>query len=162
MTVATFENFELSFEWKISAAGNSGVKYNVSEAMSLAHPPPNAALGFEYQILDDDKHPDAKNGANRTAGAIYDMIAPQGKTLRPVGEFNHARIIFNRGYGEHWLNGKKIVEYDLGTAHFDSLLATSKYRDIAGFAEKRSGHLVLQDHTDAAWFRNLKIRMIEP
>jgi hypothetical protein len=162
MTVETFENFELMLEWKISAAGNSGVKYNVSEEMSVAYPPPNAALGFEYQILDDDGHPDAKNGANRTAGALYDMISPAGKTLRPVGEFNQARLIFNGGHGEHWLNGAKVVEYDLGTARFDSLLAASKYRSIAGFADKRNGHLVLQDHTDAAWFRNIKIRRLEP
>jgi hypothetical protein len=162
MTVETFENFELILEWKISAAGNSGIKYNVSEEMSVAYPPPNAALGFEYQILDDDGHPDAKNGANRTAGALYDMIPPAGKTLRPVGEFNQARLIFNGGHGEHWLNGAKVVEYDLGTARFDSLLAASKYRSIAGFADKRTGHIVLQDHTDAVWFRNIKIRRLEP
>lgn len=161
MTVEAFEDFDLSFKWKISAAGNGGVKYNVSEEMSVAHPPPNAALGFEYQILDDVQHPDAKNGVHPTAGALYDMIAPQGKTVRPVGEFNHARIIFNRGHGEHWLDGVKVVEYDLGSARFDSLLAASKYRDIAGFAEKRKGHIVLLDHTDAAWFRNLKIRKLE-
>jgi hypothetical protein len=160
MTIATFENFELAFEWKISPGGNSGVKYNVSEEMSMANPPKYAALGFEYQILDDDLHPDAKNGPNRTAAALYDLIAPQGKKLHPVGEFNSAKIVFRGLHGEHWLNGVKILEYDLGTPLMRELLAKSKYKDIRGFADKRRGHIVLQDHTDAVWFRSLKIRVL--
>jgi len=158
MTMETFGDFELVFEWKISPGGNSGVKYNVSEEMSTAKPPRYAALGFEYQILDDDIHPDAKNGPNRTAAALYDLIAPEGKTLKPVGEFNGAKIVFRGNHGEHWLNGVRILAYDLGTARMNELLARSKYKDISGFADKRSGHIVLQDHTDAAWFKNIKIR----
>jgi hypothetical protein len=157
MTVASFDDFELVFEWKISPGGNSGVKYNVSEEMSAAYPPPHAALGFEYQILDDDRHPDAKNGPQRTAAALYDLIGPQNKLLKPVGEYNAARIVFVGTHGEHWLNGVKVLEYDLGTPRLADLLAKSKYRDIPHFAEKRKGHIVLQDHTDAAWFRNIKI-----
>lgn len=160
MTVEAFENFELYLEWKISPAGNSGVKYNVSEEMSTSYPPRHAALGFEYQILDDERHPDALNGPNRTAAALYDLIAPEGKILMPVGEFNSARIIFRGSRAEHWLNGVKVVEYDLGTPRMGELMAASKYRDILGFAEKRKGHIVLQDHTDAVWYRNIKIRDI--
>jgi len=162
MTVETFEDFELYLEWKISPAGNSGIKYNVSEEMSTSHPPIYAALGFEYQIIDDDRHPDARVGPDRTAAALYDLIAPVGKTLEPVGEFNTARIIFRGLHGEHWLNGVKVLEYDLGTPRMDRLLAASKYRDIPGFAAKRRSHIVLQDHTDAVWYRNIKIREIEP
>jgi hypothetical protein len=158
MTVETFRDFELVFEWRISPGGNSGVKYNVSEPMSTAKPPRYAALGFEYQILDDERHPDAKNGPNRTAAALYDLVAPEGKALRPVGEFNQARIVFSGNHGEHWLNGVKVLSYDLETPGMNELLGRSKYRDITGFAEKRDGHIVLQDHTDAAWFRNIKIR----
>jgi len=161
MTIDEFEDFELWFEWKISPAGNSGLKYNVSEEMSTANPPTHAALGFEYQILDDDKHPDAKNGPNRTAAALYDLIGPQNKKLKPVGEFNSARIVFIGKHGEHWLNGVKVLEFDVGTPLFDGLLAKSKYKDIAHFADKRKGHIVLQDHTDAAWYRNLKIRPVK-
>lgn len=161
MTEATFENFELTLEWKISAAGNSGIKYNVSEALSTAFPPPNAALGFEFQILDDAGHPDAQNGANRTAGALYDMIPPTpDKVLKPVGQYNQARLVFNGGHGEHWLNGVMVVAYDLGTARFDSLLAASKYATIPGFADRRTGHIVLQDHSDDVWYRSLKIRTL--
>lgn len=161
LTVRTFENFELFLEWKISPAGNSGIKYNVSEEMSTSFPPKYAALGFEYQILDDEKHPDAKAGADRTAAALYDLIAPQGKTLKPVGEFNTARILFKGNHGEHWLNGVKVLEYELETPEIESLLAASKYRIYPDFAKKRKGHIVLQDHTDAAWFRNIKIREIK-
>jgi len=161
MTRETFTDFELKFEWKISRAGNSGIKYNVSEEMSVSHPPESAALGFEYQILDDDNHPDAKNGENRTAAALYDLIAPEGKILKPVGEFNTGCIVFKENHGEHWLNGIKVLEYDLKTPLMEELLRKSKYAPIKGFAEKRSGHIVLQDHTDAVWFRNIKIRKLK-
>lgn len=159
MTVDTFENFELTFEWKISEAGNSGVKYNVSEEMSTSYDPPYAALGFEYQILDDQGHPDAQNGPTRMAGALYDIFPPsEDKVLMPVGEWNKSRIVFRGLHGEHWLNGVKVVEFDLDSPEFREAFEASKYRDIPNFAEKRAGHIVLQDHIDAVWFRNLKIR----
>jgi len=159
MTIETFENFELFLEWKISSGGNSGIKYNVSEEMSISFPPGYAALGFEYQVLDDDNHPDAKIGANRTAAALYDLIEPRGKKLKPVGEYNTARIVFNGNHGEHWLNGVKVLEYELGTPEMQSSVASSKYKTIPGFATRRTGHIVLQDHGDAVWYRNLKIRI---
>jgi hypothetical protein len=159
LTVETFKNFELKLEWRVSPGGNSGIKYNVSEEMSTSLPPPHAALGFEYQILDDDLHPDGRAGPNRTAAALYDLVPPgPRKRLRPVGEFNEARIVFRDGDGEHWLNGDKVVEFDIASAEFDSLLAASKYSPIPAFAEKRDGHIVLQDHGDDVWFRNIKIR----
>jgi len=158
MTEATYRNFELSLEWKASKGGNSGIKYNVSESLSTAHDPSYAALGFEYQLLDDDRHPDAEAPSHRAA-ALYDLIpANEQKALRPVGEWNEARIVFRGAHGEHWLNGEKVVEYDLGTARMDSLLAASKYADIEGFADRRTGHIVLQDHSDDFWFRDIKIR----
>lgn len=162
MTESTFGDFELYLEWKICPAGNSGIKYNVSEEMSTSSPPRYAALGFEYQILDDDGHPDAQVGNNRTASALYDLIGPAGKLLKMVGGYNSARIIFQGNHGEHWLNGDKILEFDLGTTRFNQRLAASKYRDIAGFAERRNGHIVLQDHGDEVCYRNIKIREISP
>lgn len=163
MTVESYRDFELVLEWKVSPAGNSGIKYNVSEAMSTAAPPTHAALGFEYQVLDDERHPDARIGPNRTASALYDLVPPgPEKLLRPVGAYNEARIIFRGSHGEHWLNGAKVLEFELGSAAFDSALAVSKYQPIASFAEKRAGHIVLQDHGDDVWFRDIKIRELSP
>jgi hypothetical protein len=163
MTVETFENFEMTFEWKVAPGANSGIKYNVSETMSVASLPSTAALGFEYQVLDDDLHPDALNGPTRQAAALYDMIPPiADKPLRPVGEFNEGRIVFVDGHGEHWLNGVKVLEYDVGSDRFEELLAASKYAPVDGFADLRAGHIVLQDHADDVWYRNLRIREIEP
>jgi hypothetical protein len=162
MTVQTYDNFDLRLEWKIGRGGNSGIKYNVSEDVSMTIPPPQAAIGFEYQILDDDENPDALVSPNRTAAALYDLIAPQGKTLRPGGEYNESRIIFRGGHGEHWLNGRKVLEFDLGTPQMEELVAASKYRDIPGFAEKRRGHIVLQEHGSTVWFRNIRIKELPP
>lgn len=161
-----FSNFELAFEWKVSPGANSGIKYNVSEEMSGSHRPRYAALGFEYQVLDDELHPDAANDPNRWAAGLYDLIPPSSDAdLSPVGEWNTGRIVFNGNRGEHWLNGKKVLEYELGTLMMDRLLATSKWGElgddthIPGFGDRRdSGYIVLQDHGDDVWYRNIKIR----
>ena len=160
MTKETFKDFELIFEWKISQGGNSGIKYNVSEEMSMAFSSNNAALGFEYQVLDDNGHLDRFKPSHQAA-SLYDLIVANDKNLSPVGEFNSGRIIFKGNHGEHWLNGKKVLEYDLDTAVFDSLFRVSKYHDNPEFPKKRKGHIVLQDHTDDVWYRNIKIRSLK-
>ena len=158
MTADAFRDFELAFEWKVAPGSNSGVKYNVSEELSMAKAANHAALGFEYQVLDDDRNEDNKL-ANHRAGALYDLIAPNGrKRLRHVGEWNRSSIVVRGRHGEHWLNGRKVVEYDLGTPRMDSLLAKSKYRTIPGFADRRMGHIVLQDHGDEVYYRSIKFR----
>jgi hypothetical protein len=158
MSVDTFGDFELSWEWKVTPGANSGVKYNVSEELSMSQAPNHAALGFEYQMLDDDRHVDGHLPTHRAA-ALYDLIAPNAqKRLRPVGEWNQSKVVFRGNHGEHWLNGVKVVEFDVGTPHLDSLLAVSKFRSIAGFATRRKGHIVLQDHGDEVYFRNIKMR----
>ncbi len=160
MTNSTYGDFEVAFDWKVTPGANSGVKYNVSEELSEKYSPNHAALGFEYQVLDDDRHPDGKL-PNHRAAALYDLVAPNAdKRLNPVGEWNSSRIVFVGPHGEHWLNGKKVVEFDLGTPAFDSLLAKSKYHKIPGFAERRRGHIVLQDHGDEVYYRNIKIRAL--
>ena len=162
MTIGTYRDFELSFEWKVAPGANSGVKYNVSEELSKSYPPGHSALGFEYQVLDDDRHPDGKLPIHRAA-SLYDLIAPnQDKQLKPVGQWNTGRIVLRGNHGEHWLNGRKVVEYELGSPAMDSLLARSKYHTITGFADRRAGHIVLQDHVDEAWFRNIRIRELKP
>jgi hypothetical protein len=158
MSIESFSDFELAFEWRVAPGANSGVKYNVSEQLSLAHAANHAALGFEYQVLDDVLHPDNQIASHR-AGALYDIVAPSAaKGLRPVGEWNSARIVLRGNHGEHWLNGVKVLEFDLGTPRLDSLLEKSKYKPIPGFAERRRGHIILQDHGDEVYFRDIKIR----
>ncbi len=162
MSVEAFGDFELTWEWKVAPGANSGVKYNVSEQFSLANAGNHAALGFEYQILDDSLAEDNKIATHR-AGALYDLIAPnEAKRARPAGHWNESRLIFRGRHGEHWLNGSKIVEFDLGTPRMDSLLALSKYKSISGFADRRVGHIILQDHGDAAYYRSIKIRALSP
>jgi hypothetical protein len=162
MTADSYGDFELAWEWKVSPAGNSGVKYNVSERLSTAIEPRHAAKGLEYQMLDDDRHPDGQIVRHRS-GDLYDLIAAnERKRLRPVGEWNRSRIVFRGPHGEHWLNGEKVVEFDLGTPRMADALAASKYLDWSWFGERRRGPIVLQDHNDAVWFRSLKLRELPP
>jgi hypothetical protein len=161
LTIETFEDYEFKFEFKLVEAANSGVKYNVSEQMSIDFPPPNAALGFEFQVL-DPAHPDAgERFPLRISGALYDMMGHEADVLKPAGEWNEGKIVFIGNHGEHWLNGVKVLEYDLDSPAFAEALAASKYAVNEGFADRRVGHIVLQDHLDEVWYRNLKIRVVE-
>jgi hypothetical protein len=170
MTEATYRDFELAWDWKMTPVGNSGMKYNVSEELSTGQPSnvlrpatgspgeSHSAIGFEYQMIDDDRHSDGKLPTHRS-GALYDLITPSAnKRLMPIGEWNHSVVVFNGAHGEHWLNGVKVVEYELGSARLDSALAASKFRTIPWYAQRRTGHVVLQDHGDEVWFRNIKLR----
>jgi hypothetical protein len=160
MTIDTFENFELSFEWKIKEAGNSGIKYNVSEELTNAWGSEYAALGFEYQILDDGNEIYKELKPHQFTGALYEMVAPKNVKINPVGEYNSSRILLSGNHGEHWLNGIKVVEFEFATAEFDSLYQLSKFVKYPGFEKKRKGHIVITNHTDESWYRNIKIRRI--
>lgn len=159
-TIDTFDNFELVFEWKIKEDGNSGIKYNVSEKISKANGSGFGALGFEYQILDDSSKMYRDLKPSQFSGALYEMYAPVNVHLNPPGEFNAGRIILNGNHGEHWLNGVKVVEYEFATAGFDSLFHLSKYAKYPDFEMKRKGHIVITNHTDESWYRNIKIRKL--
>jgi Domain of Unknown Function (DUF1080) len=159
---SSYADFELSWEWKITEAGNSGLKYNVSEELSTSMAPPHAAKGWEYQMNDDEKNEDNKLATHRS-GALYDMIAPnERKRVNPAGQWNSSAIVFRGNHGEHWLNGEKVVEFDLGTARFDSAFKASKYHSYPSwFPTRRRGQIVLQDHGDVVWFRDIKIRELK-
>jgi 3-keto-disaccharide hydrolase len=159
---SAFRDYELSWEWKISEAGNSGLKYNVSEQLSITMAPKHAAKGWEYQMNDDVKNEDNKI-ATHLSGALYEMFpANDKKRVNPAGQWNRSTIVFRGNHGEHWLNGQRIVEFDIGTPAFDSAFAKSKYSKYpAWFPERRKGQIVLQDHDDVVWFRDIKIRVIK-
>lgn len=160
-TIEEFDNYELSFEWKIKKNGNSGIKYNVSEEISTTYGGKYSALGFEYQILDDDcdKYKGKLEPSQYTAG-LYEMYAPKNVKIYPIGEFNHSRILLNGNHGEHWLNGVKVLEYEFDSAEFDSLFQLSKYHKYPDFEKKRKGHIVITNHSDDSWYHNIKIRRI--
>jgi len=158
MTTETFDNFELYFEWKINKAGNSGLKYNVSEEISQKYGSKYSALGFEYQLLDDGDPMYSNLKPSQFSGSLYDLIPAKNIVLKPVGEFNSSRILVNGNHVEHWLNGIKVVEFEFGSKELDGAYKVSKFNKIPGFQNKRKAYIVLQNHNDESWFRNIKIR----
>jgi hypothetical protein len=155
VTAEAYENFEFAWEWKIAKGGNSGVKYNL--------PDPKKNVGFEYQMLDDANHPDGKRGGalHQTAG-LYDLLPPAAeKKPNPPGEWNASRIVVAGNKVEHWLNGAKTVEFEIGSEALKAAIAASKYAKIAKFGEKTKSPILLQDHGDEVAFRSLKLRVLE-
>jgi hypothetical protein len=152
VTDAEYNDFDLTFEFKLTEGANSGLKYFVVEQQPK---PKGSAFGLEFQVLDDDKHPDAKLGrnGNRTVGSLYDLIPASGKKANPIGEWNTGRVVSKGNHVEHWLNGKKVVEYDRGSETFRKAVAMSKYKapeynTNGRFGEATKGHILLQDHGD--------------
>ena len=159
VTKDQYENYELMLDWKISEGGNSGIIYNVSEDPKYEA---TYHTGPEMQVLDNDRHPDAKMGknGNRQAGANYDMIPVATPAVKPVGQWNRVRLVVNKGHVEHWLNGKKVVEYQLGSPEWEQMVKNSKFADMPGYGRIKKGHIALQDHGDKVWFKNIKIRTL--
>jgi len=147
-----YENFELDFDWKISPKGNSGVMYHVLEQGDETY-----WSGPEYQILDNahgEKPP-------QQAGSLFALIPPSQDVTKPVGEFNHSRLVVDHGHVQHWMNGVKLLEYDLGSADFKAKVDASKFRQWPIFATGKTGHIALQNHGDWVGFRNIKIHVLK-
>ena len=161
VTKDTYTNFDLTLEWKTSVGGNSGVFYNVQENSSHESGngnSPNWLDNFEMQILDDIGFNDHE--PKRSAGSLYDLIAPVNKTLKPVGEYNTSRLLVDHGHVEQWLNGQKVVEYEIGSKELNELISKSKYRNNPNFAKSTSGHIMFQHHGQKVWLRNIRIKQL--
>ncbi len=161
VTTKPYKNFMLKVDFRITEGANSGIKYFVDT--DLNKDGTGSAIGCEFQILDDRRHPDAKMGkdGNRTLGSLYDLIAaPTDKPFRR-GFFNTAQVVVQGNHVEHWLNGIKIVEYERNTDEWNKLVQTSKYKDWPNFGNAEEGLILLQDHGDEVWFQNIKIKVLE-
>lgn len=152
ITDKQYENFELSIEWKISPQGNSGIIYLATEQHHAAY-----ETGPEYQLIDDLNFPEKLEDWQKT-GANYAMDPAPTAKPKKVGEWNTTKIVVNKGHVEHWLNGKKIVEYQIGSDKWNKEKATGKWKSAPDYGVSKKGHIALQDHGSEAWFRNIKIK----
>lgn len=156
VTREEFGDFELELEWKISEGGNSGIFYRASEEYENVW-----ESAPEMQVLDDARHPDGQNPLT-SAGAVYGLYAASPDAARPVGEWNRVRIVARGDHVEHWLNGQKVVEYERGSPEWEERVARSKFQTMPGYGQARRGHIALQDHGDRVWYRNIRIRPLDP
>ena len=148
-----YSSFELEWEWRIAEGANNGVKYWVTQVG-----PKREWLGIEYQMIDDVRNSDALIGGSHTTACIYDIKAAKAdKPVKPAGEWNTSRVVVSDGKIQHWLNGKLVVEADTKAAEWKALVGQSKFKEKEGFAPGK-GKIMLTDHQDETWFRNMKIR----
>ncbi|WP_034044591.1 3-keto-disaccharide hydrolase [Wocania ichthyoenteri] len=158
ITKEKYTNFVLSLEWKVSEGGNSGIFWSVFEDEAY---PEAYHTGLEIQVLDNERHPDAKaNPKYHQAGALYDLVQPAYDVCKPAGQWNLCaiKIDHNSNKGSASLNGKVIVEFPLHGEAWDKMIANSKFKDWKGFGKYKTGHIGLQDHGDKVWYRNIKIK----
>lgn len=151
ISTGTYDNFDLRWEWKAAPGANSGVKYFVLEDQP-------SAIGHEYQIIDDERHADAKIGAHRQTASLYDVFPAAERPVKPAGEWNVSEVRAHGTHVEHWLNGTKVLEYELDSPKLRAAIAKSKFKDIARFGKPQKGHILLQDHGDQVWYRKVEIR----
>jgi hypothetical protein len=153
ITTDQFGDFLLEFEWRLGSGANSGVKYLITEKG-------NSAIGIEYQLLDEAPAAGAppKSPGKGSTAAAYDLLPPGNLKLRPAGEFNQSRIRLQGNSVEHWLNGERVLAFQLDSPEFKNAIAKSKFKDVPGFGQPRRAHVLLQDHGGEAWFRNLRIQ----
>ena len=155
VTNEQYENYELSFDWRIARGGNSGLIYHVTENASASY-----LSGPEYQLIDDQgySHPLAES---QRSGSDYDMYSPTANATKPAGRYNTSKIIVKGAHREHWLNGVKVVELEAWSDDWKKRKAASKWKDLPEWGMSKKGHICLQDHGGGVWFKNIKIRPID-
>lgn len=148
ITFHKYQDFELEFSWWLAEGGNSGVKYHIEEQ--------TGSVGFEMQLLDNENHPDAKVGRRRQTGALYDILAPDVEPLFAIGEWNTAKIVHRSGVIEHWINEVLVLRFSTDDERLRTGFRDSKFRKIDWFFQRKTGHLLFQDHGDRVCFREIK------
>src|ERR1043165_1688155 len=153
ITDDTYSEFDLKWDWKIAPKGNNGVKYFVTDDRK--------GVGHEYQMLYDAAEPEGKDNGKHSTASFYEVLPPwpnKPAALHPAGEWNSSRVYVHGNTVEHWLNGQKVLEYELGSQQVKDGVAKSKFRNVPHFGERVKGHILLTDHGDEATFRSIKIR----
>jgi hypothetical protein len=153
VTEGTYSEFDFKWDWKIAPHGNNGIKYFITDARK--------GVGHEYQMLDDAGEREGKDNGVHSTASFYEVLAPwpnKPAALHPAGEWNSSRVYVHGNTVEHWLNGQKVLEYQLGSEAVKAGVAKSKFRNVPHFGERVKGHILLTDHGDEAVFRNIKIR----
>jgi 3-keto-disaccharide hydrolase len=156
VSIDEYTDFDLKIDWKIAPNGNSGIFYRGSESEERMY-----YSAPEYQVLDNDGHPDAKNGPDRFAGANYALMAPSKQVCHPAGQWNSTRIVVRGAHVEHWLNGEKVVDYELWSPEWKKLVAASKFKAWPTYGMAKTGRIGLQDHGNAVAFKNIKIKVLK-
>jgi len=152
MTTETFTDFDLNWNWRVQDKGNSGIKYMILEERK-------ATIGHEYQMIDDINYADGKGKPKSLTASFYDVLPPTTKgAIRKPGEWNHSRIFVLGDTVEHWLNGKMVLQYKLGSQAVLDAVQNSKFKKHEGFGTKKTGHILLTDHKDQCEFKNIRIR----
>jgi hypothetical protein len=158
VTNAIFSNFELVWDWKLDSGSNSGLMYHVLEGSKYNAP---YETGPEFQLMDDAAYANGRADANQQAGSDYGMYAPTtNKMLKPIGEWNHSKLIFNNGHVEHWLNNVKVVEFMRGSEDWKRRKQLGKWKSFMDYGNSNSGRICLQDHGHKAYFKNIFIRKL--
>jgi len=153
VSTAAFDRFDLTFDFRVGPGANSGVKYYVLEDL-------DSAIGHEYQIIDDERHADAKIGLERQTASFYDVLEPKDRKIKPAGEWNTGRVMAMGPTVEHYLNGSRVLSYELDSPALRKAVEDSKFKGVARFGKLHKGHILIQDHGDQVWYRNVKIRRL--
>jgi hypothetical protein len=154
ITNDTYENFDLQLDWKIAPQGNSGILYMVTEEFATSY-----ISGPEYQVIDDVNFPEKLEDWQKVA-ANYAMHTAPTAHPEPAGKWNHTQIVVDHGHVQHWLNGEKVVEYDMWTEDWKKRKESGKWKDAPGYGMSKVGHIALQDHGSEAWFKNIEIKKL--
>ena len=159
ITREKYSSFELECEFNLTKAANSGIKYLVN-SIENAKTGKSSPMGVEYQIIDDKNYPEVMSDPDgvSSTGSVYLIYAPKGKKLLPAGQWNKVRILVKGKHTEHWLNGVKVADYERGSADFNAKVATTKFKDYPEYAKSDTGHIMLTDHGDQVFFKNIRIR----